>query len=108
MSRAPERFVTHVAHATPISLEDFHAYHDVFTEAYAIHLDREAVRHGLWKEYPARDQVWQIRVKADRTLRSIDSEDMTEAQRVNAMSELLDIINYANFAYRILNGETAQ
>jgi len=100
------RIVTLIATPTsvgPVSISkgDMEAYLDVIEQALAIHLDREAIRHGLWKEYPAKDQLYQIKVKTDRVARSLEGEP-TEEQCENAVQELLDIINYSVFAIRKL------
>ena len=87
-----------------ISDDDREAYMEVIAESMLIHLDRERIRKGLWKEYPAKDQVYHIRVKADRVMRTLEQGfEMTEDQKQNAMEELIDIINYSIFAHRILN-----
>lgn len=108
-----------------ISQDDFVAYWDVMMEAFAVHLDREAIRQGLWKYYPAEDQFHQIKVKIDRVGRSMEqilalaklrdqksllqqNEGVDEIQtRINALGanvreEIYDIINYANFGERQL------
>ena len=88
-----------------ISQEDRTEYMNVVAGALLVHLDRERIRHGLWKEYPAKDQVYQISVKADRVKRSLDQGlMMSDDQRDNAIEELYDIINYAIFGVRILEG----
>lgn len=88
-----------------ISQEDRTEYMNVIAGALLVHLDRERIRHGLWKEYPAIDQVYQISVKADRVKRSLNQGiSMTEDQRENAIDECYDIINYAIFAVRLLEG----
>ena len=97
-----ERIYTH---DSVISLEDFHSYFDVFSEAWDVHKDREAVRTGLWKEYPAQDQMWQVKVKTDRVLRILGDDKATDVQIAAAIKEFPDIINYTNFAARIMKGE---
>ena len=97
-----------------LTTADVNDYFDVIKEAYLVHLDRERIRNGLWKEYPAEDQCNQIKVKIDRTLRSLERLKVTppttpfEGQMLelkeNAIQELYDIINYANFAVRLLEG----
>ena len=92
-----------------ISMGDVQDYVGVIQAAFAIHKDREKIRHGLWKDYPAADQCNQVKVKIDRTLRSLEliaGHPMGDNQALqeNAVQELLDIINYANFAVRLLEG----
>jgi hypothetical protein len=102
--------VTHRGGIGIISPYDFNEYWNVVEDAFAVHLDREEIRHGLWKEYPAVDQANQIKVKIDRVLRSLERvtlppETPNAAALVNnAISELNDIINYAVFTSRILQG----
>lgn len=91
--------------------EDICDYFDVIYDAFGVHVDRERIRDGLWKDYPAEDQCNQIKVKIDRVLRSLErmsgfkgEEAMPAEFRENVTEELLDIINYANFAIRIVNG----
>jgi hypothetical protein len=95
-----------------ITRHDFLAYWDVLQEAFAIHIDREAIRHGLWKDYPAGDQAGQIKTKVDRVLRSLELIETMDpesaefiAQVTNVASEMLDIINYAVFTVRKMRGE---
>lgn len=101
-----------------ISPEDVSDYFDVITDAFGVHIDRERIRHGLWKDYPAEDQGNQIKVKIDRVLRSLERlkfiPENTPEQRLerealkqNAVSEGHDIINYANFLIRILEGKVS-
>lgn len=99
-----------------ISEADYASYLNVIADALVIHFDRERVRDGLWKEYEAVDQVNSIKIKVDRAARSLeilnrepardDVENMDEKLyhdiKKNIKEELLDIINYANFAVRQL------
>jgi len=88
-----------------ISETDREQYLEVIASALLVHLDRERVRMGLWKEYPAKDQMSQVRVKTDRVLRSLERGfEMTEDMKENAIEECYDIINYAIFTVRILTG----
>ena len=89
----------------PISREDMAAYMKVVGEAFEVHLDRERIRHGLWKDYPAKDQNFQVTVKADRIKRALETEDLTTEEIVEVISEAWDIVNYAIFAIRKLRGE---
>jgi hypothetical protein len=91
-----------------ISQRDFDDYIAVIREALLIHYDREKVRDGLWKEYEAKDQVNMIKTKADRVVRSFEmldkvaeNDSLLRAQlQESIVGELLDIINYGNFAVR--------
>lgn len=92
-----------------ISSDDAKAYADVIESAISVHLNREAIRKGLWKRYPARDQCNQIKVKIDRILHSLDqiaavAERNDEILKQNILEELDDIINYAVFAARQIKG----
>jgi hypothetical protein len=105
--------VTIIGGKDTISQEDFVAYWDILHNAFTIHVDRERIRKGLWKEYPASDQAKQVKVKIDRVLRSLsqlppgEAGSLTEEGhelRLNALEELYDIINYAVFTARRLEG----
>lgn len=90
-----------------ITPEDFKAYWEEIMSAFAIHLSKENIRQALWKNYPARDQVNQIKIKGDRVWRSLETiPEVGQARRElfigNMQEELYDIINYANFALRQL------
>lgn len=99
-----------------IGVDDLQGYHEIIARAFAVHVDREKVRHGLWKRYSGKDQVKQIKIKADRaehTLELVPALPFTPGQiwtddaqaLVDAtVEELYDIINYAVFAVRKLNG----
>ena len=92
-----------------LSSADVCDYFDVIREAYSVHIDREKIRNGLWKEYPAEDQINQVKVKVDRVLRSLDVMKNLHGAALleysaNVTEELLDIINYSVFAARIVNG----
>lgn len=94
------------ASGSPISEEDRHDYVNTIMDAFEIHLDRERIRHALWKDYSAADQVRPIRLKADRITRSLEHDHVPTQEHIdNAVEELLDIINYANFAIRKLRGQ---
>lgn len=91
-----------------ISDSDATAYFLVIEQAWSVHIDREAIRHGLWKEYSAADQVNQIKVKADRVWRSLEIIGRgagNPALVKNVLEELPDIINYSVFAHRIMDGK---
>lgn len=92
-----------------ISPGDQERYLEVVNVAYAIHLEKESIRHELWKQYPAGDQVNQCRVKVDRILHSmkrVEADPTGDHDPVvaNVLEELADIINYAIFAYRQVSG----
>jgi len=103
---------------TIISHSDQLNYAAVLNGALNIHLDREKVRHGLWKEYPAKDQAQQVKIKADRVMHTLEliekkrsvelsqQEDPLNRSLEDAtIEELYDIINYSVFAVRKLKGE---
>lgn len=91
-----------------ISEEDLVHYFDCCLEALKIHLDRERQRHGLWKQYPAVDQVRNIRIKSERIMNMLDREQrgiaLTDEERRAMLEEYPDIINYAIFGWRIDTG----
>lgn len=86
----------------PISEKDTEAYGKVIEQAFAVHQDRERVRRGLWKKYPAEDQLKQVKIKLERVLHQLE-EGIVDVD--NVREELVDIINYSVFAYRIVDGE---
>ena len=92
-----------------ISDEDVLAYMSCITSAFAVHVDRELTRFGLWKQFGIQDQVQQIRIKSSRVLHSFELRKngvLTSEEYVNSVGEELDdIINYAVFARRIIKGE---
>lgn len=104
------------AHEGIISAVDSDGYFRAISNAHAIMLNREGIRQGLWKEYPSSAQANQIKVKIDRALHAIGripampvgSLNQKELDlRDNALEEFYDIINYAVFSIRILNGEVS-
>jgi hypothetical protein len=90
----------------PISVEDFIKYLDVVNFSLMIHYERERIRFGLWKDYPATDQAGAIKVKVDRIIRSLERQPEPSTEMVTATTEeFQDIINYAIFGARKLGGE---
>jgi hypothetical protein len=87
---------------------DVERYINVVLEAFAIHIERERRRHGLWKEYPAQDQMKQIKIKIERGLRMLEIDPEDQAMRDNTVEELLDIINYSIFGIRLLTGTATE
>jgi hypothetical protein len=88
-----------------LSQGDFNEYWDFQHGAFAVHLDREQIRRGLWKQYPALDQFNQIKVKVDRVINSLKLGDELQSAIVqNIVEESYDIVNYANFGARIVQG----
>ena len=93
---------------------DISDYFDVIRSAFDVHIDRERIRNGLWKDYPAEDQFNQVKIKVDRIVRSLevlkklpDTEGYFERRddlRANIVAEAFDIINYAVFGVRIMRG----
>jgi hypothetical protein len=91
-----------------ITQEDFADYFDIIQGAFAVYIGRERVRRALWKEYPAKDQFNQIRIKIDRVMRTLEviaaagADDNITALKAEIESEAYDIINYATFGVRQL------
>lgn len=91
-----------------ISESDASEYVAELAEALSIHYKKEAVRRGLWKDYPALDQIRHISLKADRVKQILQyqPDDVTPGEQVlseaaeSMLEELHDIINYATFAAR--------
>jgi hypothetical protein len=73
-----------------------------------VHLDRERARHGLWKDYPAIDQVRQIKIKSERVMHALERRaqgiDLTDEEEQLMLEEYPDLINYAIFGWRIETG----
>lgn len=95
---------------TALLAEDVEAYFKEVLEAFRVHVDREGIRRGLWKQYPAADQVRKVQQKADRNMRTLEliAAGTVEAKAAQnqMLEELDDIINYAIFAKRLIKGDT--
>ena len=90
-----------------ISREDVVGYLTCIKDAVIIHVDREQVRHGLWKDYDGDDQVRQIFIKSDRVRKMYEvavkqDRPLTQAETNAIGEECDDIINYATFTKRSL------
>lgn len=106
-----------------IPTSDKDQYLENILEAFRVYIARDSIRRGLWKQYPARDQMQQIKIKAERVLSILEryKRDLDEAAALGAPSEVIgggiaredseravmleeldDIINYAVFAKRII------
>lgn len=93
-----------------LSPQDFKDFWDFQLGAFAVHLDRERIRRGLWKEYPALDQFTQVKIKVDRIINSLKLEEMAGGAMMdpiitNIVEESYDISNYVNFGARIVQGK---
>lgn len=106
-----------------ISNEDFQSYWQTMMGAFTVYVERETIRQGLWKDYPAEDQFNQIKIKIDRVIRSLErlgqiGEQVNNTEREDVLSvyqaqmqtlwenileETKDIINYAHFGARQLS-----
>lgn len=89
-----------------LSHEDFAEFAHVMGEALRVHDEKEGIRHGLWKDYPALDQTRQIKVKAERIIRTLElaeGRELTPDEETNISEEYEDIINYSVFGHRIVN-----
>ena len=106
-----------------ISPADRDKYLENILDAFRVYLARDNIRRGLWKKYPARDQMRQIKIKSERVLSLLENHtrDLDEAASLGAPTEVIgegiareeserevmleeldDIINYAVFAKRII------
>lgn len=91
-----------------IDRNDVIEYLGCIRDAVEIHVDREQIRHGLWKDYDGDDQVRQIFIKADRVrkiyenVHKRDVPALTPAEITAIGEECDDIINYATFTKRSL------
>jgi hypothetical protein len=125
-------FVTYNLHGdesvNAISPADRDTYLENILAAFRVYVTRDSIRRGLWKEYPARDQMRQVKIKSERVLSILENHtrDLNEAASLGAppdvisegiaqetserevmIEELHDIINYAVFSLRIIReGET--
>jgi hypothetical protein len=89
-----------------ITQDDMCGYVNVILDALSVHLDRERVRHGLWKRYGAKEQMRNVTVKGDRVEAILrDEPSLTQAEIDAALEECYDIINYTVFTARILTGQ---
>jgi len=68
-----------------------------------VYEERDGVRQGLWKDYTARDQLVQAKIKIERCISSLDKHHPDAHEHI--LSETPDIINYTIFAERKINGE---
>jgi len=86
---------------------DAAAYHRVIQTAVDVHTERERIRHGLWKQYSALDQLRQAKIKIERMVQALEyaAQEGTPVPTVDLLEEAPDIINYTVFAARILKGE---
>ena len=89
----------------PLGVDGTH-YLEEILEAAQIHVKKDTLRRALWKEYPAKDQSFQIRVKGDRLYRLLEQPAITQAEIENALEECYDLINYATFCSRKLQEVT--
>lgn len=91
-----------------LSDDDFEEYWCTLYEGpFRVHLDRENVRHGLWKQYDAIDQARQVKIKGDRVMHTyerLSGADRLVQDTMVILSELDDVINYAVFAKRLIQG----
>lgn len=91
-----------------LSEDDLRQHLAVVLEALAVHNEKEGIRHGLWKKYPAKVQTFQIKIKAERILQTLEraeGRELTEAEQDNILEEYRDINNYSVFGHRIVEGE---
>jgi hypothetical protein len=90
-----------------ITLQDAAAYQRVVQQAVDVHMDRERIRHGLWKQYSAMDQIRQAKIKVERVFQALEYAEREGADppAIDILEEIPDIINYSIFAARILKGE---
>ena len=85
-----------------LSEDDLSEYVEVVQRALDIHVEKDAIRRGLWKDYPAKDQFFQIKVKADRASRILERGSLDPSEAANVLEETYDIINYSTFAARTM------
>lgn len=90
-----------------ITPQDAYEYVSCFRDAAQVHVDRERIRRGLWKDYDADDQIRQAFIKSDRIRKILEiahkeSRGLTSTEMDEIGSECDDIINYATFTKRSL------
>jgi len=92
---------------TGLSEADAHQYVAVIQRAVDVHVEREKIRHGLWKRYPALDQVRQAKIKIERMYAALEHAALegTDIPVIDLTEEAVDIINYTVFAARILRND---
>jgi hypothetical protein len=83
--------------------QDLSLHEGVFNRAKLIYEERDKLRQGLWKDYAARDQLVQAKIKIERCLSLI--ENTPDGWEDHLLGETPDIINYTIFAERKINGE---
>lgn len=79
------------------SQTDLAEHDEVYARARAVYIERDAIRQGLWVQYPAAKQLEQAKIKIERCINALKlgrPEDVLE--------EVPDIINYAAFAERLV------
>lgn len=105
----PELEITSVSigELSVISPEDAEEYVAELDAAMQIHYRKESIRRGLWKDYPASDQMRHISLKADRVRQILQFQPdpaggqvLLDEHASSMLEELHDIINYATFAAR--------
>jgi hypothetical protein len=72
----------------------------ILIEAFAIYLEREATRGGVWKNSGAKGMAFQLMSKAERSFHLTMTEQSQAVQ-----DEALDCINYAAFLLRQLRAD---
>jgi hypothetical protein len=85
------------------SEEELAVHEGVFNRARLVYEERDKVREGLWKDYTARDQLVQAKLKIDRCISLLEKRHPDAKEHI--LGETPDIINYTIFAERKLNGE---
>lgn len=90
-----------------LGVADAKSYHRIIQNAVDVHVEREKIRHGLWKQYTALDQVRQAKIKIERMFQALEYVEQGDGEvpTVDLIEEAADIINYTVFAARILKGE---
>jgi hypothetical protein len=83
--------------------EELAKHDDAYSRALNKYAERDEVRQGLWKDYDARDQLVQAKIKIERCISLLEKRH-PEAQKY-ILEETPDIINYTIFAERKINGE---
>lgn len=83
--------------------QELATHEGVFNRAKLVYEERDGLRQGLWKEYSARDQLVQAKIKVERCISLLEKGHPQAEEHI--LAETPDIINYTIFAERKLNGE---
>ena len=80
---------------------DEYQHINVLIEAFDLFRDRSLLRGDMWRKFPARDKVRELRERVTRIETALNmvgySQTLPEGHRAGIRSDAVDIINYAAF-----------